>query len=340
MGQTIRRALLSVSDKEGLLEFARALRGRGVELLSTGGTAAAAARGRDRGDRRLRRHGLPRDHGRPREDAAPEDPRRPARPRGTDDAVMAEHGIEPIDLVVVNLYPFAATVAKAGCTHRGRDREHRHRRAGDGAGRGQEPRARHHRRGPARLRHRARRDRARGRQRLRGDPPAARDQGLRAHGPVRRGGRGLPRPRRAQRHRERIPRPAGPAVPQAPRPALRREPAPAGRVLRRHRQPGRVGGLGLAAAGQGALLQQPRRRGHRLRVRAAVRGARLRDREARQPLRRRRGGQPARGLRPCVPHRPDLGVRRHHRLQPPARRRDRTHHRRAAVRRGDRRAVS
>ena len=63
--------------------------------------------------------------------------------RGTDDAVMAEHGIEPIDLVAVNLYPFAATVAKPGCTLRGRDREHRHRRPGHGARGRQEPRAPH-----------------------------------------------------------------------------------------------------------------------------------------------------------------------------------------------------
>jgi phosphoribosylaminoimidazolecarboxamide formyltransferase / IMP cyclohydrolase len=116
MTQTIRRALLSVSNKEGLLEFARALRSRGVELLSTGGTAAM-----------LREDGIevtdvsavtgfpeimdgrvktlhPRIHG------------GLLGRSGIDDAVMAEHGIEPIDLVAVNLYPFAATVAKAGCT--------------------------------------------------------------------------------------------------------------------------------------------------------------------------------------------------------------------------------
>jgi phosphoribosylaminoimidazolecarboxamide formyltransferase/IMP cyclohydrolase len=116
MSQTIRRALLSVSNKEGLLEFARALRSRGVELLSTGGTAAM-----------LREDGIEVT------DVSagtgfPEimDGRvKPLHPRihcgllgrgGIDEAVMAEHGIEPIDLVAVNLYPFAATVAKAGCT--------------------------------------------------------------------------------------------------------------------------------------------------------------------------------------------------------------------------------
>ena len=61
--------------------------------------------------------------------------------RGIDDAVMREHGIAPIDLLVVNLYPFAQTVAQARTArYDGRDREHRHRRAGDGARGGQEPR--------------------------------------------------------------------------------------------------------------------------------------------------------------------------------------------------------
>ena len=112
----IRRALLSVSNKDGLLEFARTLRDRGVVLLSTGGTAAL-----------LRGNGIevtdvsavtgfpeimdgrvktlhPKIHG------------GLLGRRGVDDAVMAEHGIEPIDLVVVNLYPFSATIAKPGCT--------------------------------------------------------------------------------------------------------------------------------------------------------------------------------------------------------------------------------
>jgi len=113
---TIRRALLSVSNKEGLLDFARALRSRGVTILSTGGTAAmlredgievtdvAAVTGfPEIMDGRVKTlH--PKIHG------------GLLGRRGTDDAVMAEHGIEAIDLVAVNLYPFAATVAKPGCT--------------------------------------------------------------------------------------------------------------------------------------------------------------------------------------------------------------------------------
>jgi phosphoribosylaminoimidazolecarboxamide formyltransferase/IMP cyclohydrolase len=113
---TIRRALLSVSNKEGLLDFARGLRGRGVTILSTGGTAA-----------------LLREDGIEVTDVAavtgfPEimDGRvKTLHPKihggllgrqGIDEAVMAQHGIEAIDLVAVNLYPFAATVARAGCT--------------------------------------------------------------------------------------------------------------------------------------------------------------------------------------------------------------------------------
>ena len=103
----VRRALLSVSDKTGLLDFARALAAHGVELLSTGGTAKA-----------LREAGLEvkdvSDH-----TGFPEmmDGRvKTLHPKvhggllgraGTDDAVMAEHGIDKIDLLVLNLYPFA-----------------------------------------------------------------------------------------------------------------------------------------------------------------------------------------------------------------------------------------
>jgi phosphoribosylaminoimidazolecarboxamide formyltransferase/IMP cyclohydrolase len=118
MAITIRRAILSVSDKRGLIELARGLLAHGTEILSTGGTA-----------RFLREHGIepisiseytgapeilggrvktlhPRIHG-----------GLLARPAHGDDArQMAEHDIEPIDLVVVNLYPFEQTVARDGVT--------------------------------------------------------------------------------------------------------------------------------------------------------------------------------------------------------------------------------
>ncbi|HBS62897.1 MAG TPA: bifunctional phosphoribosylaminoimidazolecarboxamide formyltransferase/inosine monophosphate cyclohydrolase [Stenotrophomonas sp.] len=112
----VRRALLSVSDKTGLIDLARALAARNVELLSTGGTAKAI-----------------RDAGLAVKDVAdvtgfPEmmDGRvKTLHPRvhggllgraGLDEAVMAEHGIDAIDLLVLNLYPFEAVTAKAGCT--------------------------------------------------------------------------------------------------------------------------------------------------------------------------------------------------------------------------------
>ena len=111
----IRRALISVSDKTGLIDFARKLDARGIEILSTGGSAKS-----------LREAGLtvvdvadvtgfpemmdgrvktlhPVVHGgllALRDDAGHV-------------ASMKEHGIEPIDLLVVNLYPFAETVRSA-----------------------------------------------------------------------------------------------------------------------------------------------------------------------------------------------------------------------------------
>ncbi len=114
---SVRRALLSVSDKTGIVELARALAAYKVELLSTGGTAKLLA---DAGlpvsevsantgipeimDGRVKTlH--PRVHG------------GLLGRRGIDDAVMQKHDIPPIDLLVVNLYPFAATIARPGCSY-------------------------------------------------------------------------------------------------------------------------------------------------------------------------------------------------------------------------------
>jgi phosphoribosylaminoimidazolecarboxamide formyltransferase/IMP cyclohydrolase len=113
----VRRALLSVSDKSGLVELARELARRNIEVISTGGTA-----------RLLTEQGLavrevsaytgfpeimdgrvktlhPRIHG------------GLLGRRGTDDAAMSLHDIPPIDLLVVNLYPFAQTVARPDCRY-------------------------------------------------------------------------------------------------------------------------------------------------------------------------------------------------------------------------------
>ncbi len=116
MSQAIKRALISVSDKNGVVEFAQSLVERGVSLLSTGGTY-----------RKLNEAGIDvtevSDYTK-----FPEmmDGRvKTLHPlihggilgrRGEDDAVTQEHGIDYIDLIVVNLYPFAATIAKPDCT--------------------------------------------------------------------------------------------------------------------------------------------------------------------------------------------------------------------------------
>jgi phosphoribosylaminoimidazolecarboxamide formyltransferase/IMP cyclohydrolase len=117
--RAIRRALLSVSDKTGLMDLARVLHERGVELISTGGTRKALA-----------------DAGLPVKDISevtgfPEildgrvktlHPRvhggiLAIRDNPQHQATVKEHQINPIDLVVCNLYPFEATVAKPGSSH-------------------------------------------------------------------------------------------------------------------------------------------------------------------------------------------------------------------------------
>lgn len=113
---TVKRALISVSDKSGIVEFAKALNEMGVEILSTGGTFK-----------------LLRDSDIPAVEVSdytgfPEmmDGRvKTLHPkihggilgrRDQDQSVMSEHGISEIDMVVVNLYPFENTVAKEGCS--------------------------------------------------------------------------------------------------------------------------------------------------------------------------------------------------------------------------------
>lgn len=115
INKKVTRALVSVSDKTGILDFCRELAALGIELLSTGGTAKLLAE-----------HGIavtevsdytgfpemmdgrvktlhPKIHG------------GILGRRGIDDAVMSENGIKPIDMVVVNLYPFEQTIAKPDC---------------------------------------------------------------------------------------------------------------------------------------------------------------------------------------------------------------------------------
>lgn len=113
----VRRALLSVSDKTGIVEFARELKERGIELLSTGGTAKLLVRHGISVKEVAEHTGFPEIMGGRVKTLHPKIHGGLLGRRGLDEEVMREHGIEPIDLLAVNLYPFAATVARADCTY-------------------------------------------------------------------------------------------------------------------------------------------------------------------------------------------------------------------------------
>ncbi|HEV7613069.1 MAG TPA: bifunctional phosphoribosylaminoimidazolecarboxamide formyltransferase/IMP cyclohydrolase [Steroidobacteraceae bacterium] len=113
----VRRALLSVSDKTGIVEFARELRERGIELLSTGGTAKLLVSHGITVKEVAEHTGFPEIMGGRVKTLHPRIHGGLLGRRGLDEAVMREHDIEPIDLLAVNLYPFAATVARADCTY-------------------------------------------------------------------------------------------------------------------------------------------------------------------------------------------------------------------------------
>jgi phosphoribosylaminoimidazolecarboxamide formyltransferase/IMP cyclohydrolase len=112
----IRRALISVSDKTGLAEFAAALAEMGVRIISTGGTMKSLA------DAGIPVTGISEVTGFPEMLDGRVKTLHPKihggllalRDNPEHMSTIAEHGIEPIDMVVVNLYPFAATIAKSG----------------------------------------------------------------------------------------------------------------------------------------------------------------------------------------------------------------------------------
>lgn len=112
----IRRALISVSDKTGIVEFAQALANRGVDILSTGGTARLLAEKGISVTEVSDYTGFPEMMDGRVKTLHPKVHGGVLGRRGQDDEVMETHGINPIDMVVVNLYPFAETVAKEGCT--------------------------------------------------------------------------------------------------------------------------------------------------------------------------------------------------------------------------------
>jgi phosphoribosylaminoimidazolecarboxamide formyltransferase/IMP cyclohydrolase len=113
----VRRALLSVSDKTGIVEFARELKERGIELLSTGGTAKLLIRHGIAVKEVAEHTGFPEIMGGRVKTLHPRIHGGLLGRRGIDEDVMRDHEIEPIDLLAVNLYPFAATVARSDCTY-------------------------------------------------------------------------------------------------------------------------------------------------------------------------------------------------------------------------------
>ena len=328
------RALLSVSNKTGLVPFASALAARGVELVSTGGTAKALAGA-----------GLP-VVGISDVTGMPEmmdgrvktlHPRVHAgilarRHRADDRAALAEHGITPIDLVVVNLYPFAQAAAKPDLPF---DELVEEIDIG----------------GPSLLRAAAKNfhdvlvvvepedyDRviAALAERVGPESRAAVRSGaarVRAHGGLRSDdrvdARWCARRRRGGFTRE----PAavwrsaagrlGAASPQAARPAVRREPASGGR--RGTRRTVRAPGFGGAVVHQGKELSFT----NLLDLDAAARialefdGAGGGRDQAHESLRRRHGRVGGRGVRARARGRSAVGVRRHRRAQPADRSRDR-----------------
>jgi phosphoribosylaminoimidazolecarboxamide formyltransferase/IMP cyclohydrolase len=113
----LRRALLSVSEKTGVVELARELARRNVELLSTGGTAKLLADAGLAVTEVASHTGFPEIMDGRVKTLHPKIHGGLLGRRGIDEAVMAQHGIAPIDLLVVNLYPFAATIARPDCTY-------------------------------------------------------------------------------------------------------------------------------------------------------------------------------------------------------------------------------
>jgi phosphoribosylaminoimidazolecarboxamide formyltransferase/IMP cyclohydrolase len=117
MRRQARRALLSASDKTGIVELARELHDLGFELVSTGGTARLLASAQIPVTAVATETGFPEIMDGRVKTLHPKVHGALLGRSGLDDAVMHEHGIRPIDLLVVNLYPFAATIARANCSY-------------------------------------------------------------------------------------------------------------------------------------------------------------------------------------------------------------------------------
>tara|TARA_B100001057_G_scaffold58171_1_gene51575 strand:+ start:2537 stop:4096 length:1560 start_codon:yes stop_codon:yes gene_type:complete len=116
MALQIRRALISVSDKTEIVGFAQALADAGVEMLSTGGTYNTLLEAGVKVTEVSEHTGSPEIMDGRVKTLHPKIHGGILARRGIDDEVLAAQGIQPIDLVVVNLYPFAATIARPDCT--------------------------------------------------------------------------------------------------------------------------------------------------------------------------------------------------------------------------------
>ena len=112
----VKRALISVSDKTGILEFAKSLVAMNIHILSTGGTYKALVAAKIKVTEVSGYTGFPEMMDGRVKTLHPKIHGGLLGRRGTDDDIMAEHGIDTIDMVVVNLYPFEATIAKDYCS--------------------------------------------------------------------------------------------------------------------------------------------------------------------------------------------------------------------------------
>jgi phosphoribosylaminoimidazolecarboxamide formyltransferase/IMP cyclohydrolase len=316
----IRRALLSVSDKTGIVELARDLQRRGIDLLSTGGTARLLVEQGIAVTEVSQHTGFPEIMDGRVKTLHPRIHGGLLGRRGIDESVMALHDIAPIDLLVVNLYPFAQTVARPACTYA---------EAIENIDIG----------GPAMVRAASKNHDA---VTVLVDPqdyPAVlealdtnggTDFELRARLAAKAFAHTARYDTMVANYLQARHPSEGSEFPQAlplvyekiqdlrygenphQRAAFYRDPTPRGPgVASATILQGKELSYNNIADADTAIGMCP-----------AIRYARLRDRQTREPLRRRDGREHARGLRRCVAHRPDLGVRRHHRLQPTARRRN------------------
>ena len=112
----VRRALISVSDKTGIVDFARSLQQKGVDILSTGGTAKLLIENFIPVTEVSKHTGFPEIMDGRVKTLHPRIHGGILGRRGIDDGVMKDNDIAPIDLVVVNLYPFEATIADENCS--------------------------------------------------------------------------------------------------------------------------------------------------------------------------------------------------------------------------------